>query len=77
MEFWLSDGDCPLPGSGERSLPDTPKKPAEPWQDFNDAWGGLMAAPQASLRCAGPLPCGACICPIPSQSSDRNRLIAS
>ena len=50
MEFWLSDGDCPLPVSGERSVPDTPKTPVDAWQDFNDAWGGLLAAPQASLR---------------------------
>ena len=50
MEFWLSDGDCPLPGTGERSLPDTPKKPGDAWQDFNDTWGGLLAAPQTSLR---------------------------
>lgn len=49
MEFWLSDGDCPLPGTGERSAPDTPKKPREGWQDFGDAWGSLLAS-QASLR---------------------------
>ena len=50
MEFWLSDGDCPLPGSGERSAPDTPKNPADSWQDFNNSWSGLLAAPQTSLR---------------------------
>ena len=35
MEFWLSDGDCPLPGTGDRSAPDTPKKPS-------DGWAGLQ-----------------------------------
>lgn len=50
MEFWLSDGDCPLPRTGDRSAPDTPKKPSDGWADFNDAWGGLLAGPQTSLR---------------------------
>ena len=50
MEFWLSDGDCPLPGTGDRSAPDTPKKPSDGWADFTDAWGGLLAGPQTSLR---------------------------
>lgn len=50
MELWLSDGDCPVPGSGERSAPDTPKKPADSWQDFNNSWSGQLAAPQTSLR---------------------------
>ena len=51
MEFWLSDSDCPLPGSGERSLPDTPKKPGDAWQDLNDSWGELLGGPAVtSLR---------------------------
>ena len=50
MEFWLSDENCPLPSSGERSAPDTPKKASDSWQEFNDSWNGLFSGPQPSLR---------------------------
>ncbi|CAK0739108.1 hypothetical protein CVIRNUC_001137 [Coccomyxa viridis] len=50
MEFWLSDENCPLPSSGERSAPDTPKKAGDSWQEFNDSWNGLFGGPQTSLR---------------------------
>ena len=50
MEFWLSDENCPLLGSGERSAPDTPKKAGDSWQEFNDSCNGLFCGPQTSVR---------------------------
>lgn len=53
MEFWLADGDCPLPGApGGGSGPNTPKRRSsrDGWKEYNDSWGGLLSAPSSSLR---------------------------
>ncbi len=55
MEFWMADGDCPLPGAplpGGGSGPNTPnaRSGRDGWRDFNDSWGGLLSARFSSLR---------------------------
>ena len=61
MEFWLTDGDCPLPGQ-QRAAADRPGLPAPP-ESPRDAWrrgsgggggadwlSGLQSMPSSSLR---------------------------
>jgi len=61
LEFWLADGDCPLPSMlpapGSDSAPSTPsaRSAREPWKDYNDSWGGLLSARSSSLRRATPV----------------------
>jgi hypothetical protein len=51
MEFWLTDGDCPLPGAGGSSGHNTPRaRTRDGWNDFNDSWGRLLSMPSSSLR---------------------------
>lgn len=64
MEFWLTDGDCPLPGAdGGNSGPNTPRLPWDGFYDANDGWGGLLSMPSSSLRQEPPaLILAKCIC---------------
>lgn len=60
LEFWLADGDCPLPSTlpalGSDSAPGTPstRSAREPWKDYNECRGGLLSARSSSLRRAAP-----------------------
>ncbi len=66
MEFWLADGDSPLPGStapgggSPSSGPSTPNgrgAARDGWKEYNDSWGGLLTMRSSSFRCASATPC--------------------
>ncbi|BDA48624.1 hypothetical protein COCOBI_12-3050 [Coccomyxa sp. Obi] len=59
MEFWLADGDCPLPGAAApgggspSSGPSTPNARGaarDGWKDYNDSWGSLLTMRSSSFR---------------------------
>ena len=61
MEFWLADGDSPLPGAAAPGGADPSSGPSTPnarsaardgWKEYNDSWSGLLTMRSSSFRSA-------------------------